>query len=540
MALPIGLIVYERINMKRWELLKHTVAKLSILAVLCLLTATYIPWVSFLLPTIFVIFLYGSSAYNWAVQACANILKIEYEEYAEGNGGLERKSQTIAEPDLQSALKDFQRKFSPGILSNHFGIVPLSQISSDEPQRRWQVLTKKITLIIKEMRVQRANQRAKFAEKFPRVSKEGGFKRGDYSSSGSEEERIPSKEILGESDASDDSGRSKSMKFIKDDTFKSKENSQQSPRSLDEFDKISRSGDPVNNNTSNLKPTLKKGTSFFQEDIEAQNGTSGRELVNMDHVPPNRDFNTFMTAKSNAGPVTGSMNFGGYASTSFNYHAGSTEKENDQTLNANEDPDNVKIYNPLDWPEETLQRVYYVVFFPVNLVLFFLFPNIAEPPTNMKIYIVLFVSVACTVGIILLLLILEYSLMQEFRLKLQIFSTFNAVLFVFPKLHDIMTRARAIQDLAKRSHYVSTCLQQSILRLTFFYPISQVWAAIMKGTVTDTIYGVNSLVFLLLLIIHFILSLLVELVTGSGPWTKRWGFTSLGFLLLFVLSVFLL
>ena len=534
LALPVGLLVYERINMKKWELLRHTLITVSALGLLCLLISTKVPWVSFVLPFLLVIFLYGGMAYNWVFQACANILKIEYEEYAEGNGHLDRKSQTIAEPDLQSALKDFNRKFSTGILSAHFGIVPLHQIPSYEPQRRLQVLRKKVTLVLKEMRNQRAVMRGKYTEKYPRVSKDGGFKKGDYSSSGSDEERIPSKEILGESEGSDDSYNSKSMKFVKDETFKSKEHSRQSPRSLEDLDKNSKSGDPV---ASTLKPTLKKGTSLFQEDFDPHQGTSNRDLM-PDITSPGRDFNTFATAKSAAG-APGSMNFGQFGSSSFNYQGAGGDKEADQTLNHSEDPDGVKLYNPLDWPADVWSRTYYVVCFPVNLVLFFLFPNIAEPPSAGKIAVVLVVAVACTAGIVLLLLVIQYSLLEEFGIKLQVMSTFNAFLFVFPRLHDILTRARAIQDLAKRAHYVSGCLQHTILRLTTFYPFSQIWALVMKGKVKHTIYSSASLVFLLLLIAHFLLSLLVELVTRTGPWNKRVAYVSLSFFLLFLASVFL-
>lgn len=535
LALPVGLLVYERINMKKWELLRHTLMAVSALGLLCLLIATKVPWVSFVLPIFLVIFLYGGMAYNWVFQACANILKIEYEEYAEGNGHLDRRSQTIAEPDLQSALKEFNRKFSPGILSAHFGVVPLHQIPSYEPQRRLQVLKKKVSLVLKEMRTQKALFRAKCAEKYPRVSKDGGFKKGDYSSSGSDEERIPSKEILGESEGSDDSYNSKSMKFIKDETFKSKENSHQSPKSFENLEKGSKSGEPA---VSALKPTLKKGTSLFQEDFDAQQGTSNRDML-PDITSPGRDFNTFATGKSAGGGAASSMNFGQFGSASFNHVPGQTDKEVDQTFNQSEDPDGAKLYNPLDWPTDAWGKVYYVAAFPANLLLFFLFPNIAEPPTTAKIAVVLVVAVACTAGIILLLLLVEYSLLEQFGIKLQIFSTFNAFLFVFPRLHDILTRARAIQDLAKRAHYVSGCLQQTILRLTLLYPFTQIWALIMKGQVKNTIYSGASLVFLLLLILHFLLSLLVELFTRAGPWNKRLAYVSLVFFLLYLASVFL-
>jgi hypothetical protein len=531
LALPIGLLTYESINMKRWELLRYKLATICVLGILCLIISFNLPWLSLMLPLILAIYMYGGAAYSCIFQACANILKIEYEEYLEGNAHLDRKSITIPESLLQLGVKELTRKYSTGILANHFGVVPLSQIPADEPRRRFKVLARKITLVLKEIKYHKHGHRIKFAEKYPRVNKDGGFKKGDFSSD-SEAERIASKEILGDSDESLESRNSKSIKFLKDETFRSKENSQLQPQSLEEIEKIEAAPNP--SGSSILKPTLKKGLSLFQDDFEAQNGTSNRELVN---IGLSREQNIHPAVKP-VGVAGNSMNLAApISSTSYNYQTAATEKEGDQTFGPADDTEGVNIYNPLDWPEDSWNKVYYIILFPVNLVLFFIFPNIAEPPSSNKIFIVLFMCIVCTIGITMLLLVFEYSIMQEYGLKLQLISTFNSVLFMFPKLHDILTRARAIQDLSKRAHYISTCFHQTILKLCLMYPASQIWSLLIKGAVVQTLYNTPSLVFLALLIFYLLVILLIELISGAAPWNKHMGYFSLAILLLFTASI---
>lgn len=89
-------------------------------------------------------------------------------------------------------------------------------------------------------------------------------------------------------------------------------------------------------------------------------------------------------------------------------------------------------YNPLDWPSTAKERVFYVLFFPVNLIFFFLFPNIMDTVSRNKIILMIVILVGCNIGIIILLLTAEYSLMFVFDLKPQLFGIFNAIIFIVP------------------------------------------------------------------------------------------------------------
>ena len=91
------------------------------------------------------------------------------------------------------------------------------------------------------------------------------------------------------------------------------------------------------------------------------------------------------------------------------------------------------VYNPLEWPDEgRWNKASYVLLFPINLVYFFLFPNIADAVSKSKITIMMVIIAACTVGNVLVLAVFEYNLMLATSVKVHFLSYLNALIFVLP------------------------------------------------------------------------------------------------------------
>ena len=96
-----------------------------------------------------------------------------------------------------------------------------------------------------------------------------------------------------------------------------------------------------------------------------------------------------------------------------------------------EDQETIRPYNPLEYPAENWNRVFYVVLFPVNLSFFFVFPNIADPLSTTKVTIMLLMVLACSISLVYLLLMIEYDLLDAYAwLNEKHLALFNALVFV--------------------------------------------------------------------------------------------------------------
>lgn len=93
---------------------------------------------------------------------------------------------------------------------------------------------------------------------------------------------------------------------------------------------------------------------------------------------------------------------------------------------------NQAAYNPLEWPKGIKNQIFYVLFFPVNFVFFFLFPNIVDTVSHGKVALMMTILVACLVGLIMLLLSIEFTILRHLKLKYHLVGMFNALIFVFP------------------------------------------------------------------------------------------------------------
>ncbi len=88
-------------------------------------------------------------------------------------------------------------------------------------------------------------------------------------------------------------------------------------------------------------------------------------------------------------------------------------------------------YNPLLWPDTWQERLLYLALLPPNLVFFFLFPNLMDPASKQKTKKIFLMCIGSSMVLVFVLVLLEYSLLFEFRLKPHILSLFNSLVFVF-------------------------------------------------------------------------------------------------------------
>lgn len=91
------------------------------------------------------------------------------------------------------------------------------------------------------------------------------------------------------------------------------------------------------------------------------------------------------------------------------------------------------VYNPLEWPDEGIvKRILYILLFPINVVFFFLFPNITDPPSKSKATVMLIIVIASMIGLIVAILAFEYSLLVHHKLKFHFLSLINALILALP------------------------------------------------------------------------------------------------------------
>jgi hypothetical protein len=93
---------------------------------------------------------------------------------------------------------------------------------------------------------------------------------------------------------------------------------------------------------------------------------------------------------------------------------------------------NQAAYNPLEWPKGLKNQLIYVVFFPVNFLFFFLFPNIVDSVSKGKVALMITIMIMCLAGIIILLLSIQFSVIRFYKIKYHILALFNALILVFP------------------------------------------------------------------------------------------------------------
>jgi hypothetical protein len=89
-------------------------------------------------------------------------------------------------------------------------------------------------------------------------------------------------------------------------------------------------------------------------------------------------------------------------------------------------------YNPLAWPDKGRDKLLYILLFPINLVFFFLFPNIAEKTNFSKFATSFIIQLLCTGGLTFLLVIMNYTLIGQLRWTSQFVGLLNGMIFVFP------------------------------------------------------------------------------------------------------------
>lgn len=88
-------------------------------------------------------------------------------------------------------------------------------------------------------------------------------------------------------------------------------------------------------------------------------------------------------------------------------------------------------YNPLAWPEPFLEKLGYFFLLPVNLIFFFLFPNILEPTNKPKVVISFCMLTLCTLVLVFVLAAIEYSLYAQYYFKPYLLSLINAAVFIW-------------------------------------------------------------------------------------------------------------
>jgi len=140
-------------------------------------------------------------------------------------------------------------------------------------------------------------------------------------------------------------------------------------------------------------------------------------------------------------------------------------------------------YNPLDWPKGWTRQLIYIFLFPANLAFFFLFPNIAETVSKTKATIMFFMVAGSTIGLVILLLTLEYSLCKYTNLKLQVASFFNALILVYPKLHEVVVdKSPSTHAVTKKQQYFSNMMTVTFSRLTLLTSTLVISSHIFKSS----------------------------------------------------------
>ena len=99
-----------------------------------------------------------------------------------------------------------------------------------------------------------------------------------------------------------------------------------------------------------------------------------------------------------------------------------------------EEQEELVLYNPLAWPEKSSDKLLYLLLFPINLLFFFLFPNIAEKTHFAKFATSFVMQLLCTAGLAFLLVVMNYTLIGQLRWTIQFVGLLNGLIFAFPYL----------------------------------------------------------------------------------------------------------
>ena len=88
-------------------------------------------------------------------------------------------------------------------------------------------------------------------------------------------------------------------------------------------------------------------------------------------------------------------------------------------------------YNPLEFPTGKWNALKFIILLPPNLFFFFLFPDIKEPVSSKKLKKLLIMCFGSSIVLVFLLVLIEYSIVYEFKLKPYLLSLVNSAFFVF-------------------------------------------------------------------------------------------------------------
>jgi len=89
----------------------------------------------------------------------------------------------------------------------------------------------------------------------------------------------------------------------------------------------------------------------------------------------------------------------------------------------------LKEKNDLPWPETTLKRIFFIIFFPTHVIFWLCFPNIRRKPEMSKVIITCIFTCIVTIFIVFGIMQLEVYIARALNLKLHILGLINGILF---------------------------------------------------------------------------------------------------------------
>lgn len=81
------------------------------------------------------------------------------------------------------------------------------------------------------------------------------------------------------------------------------------------------------------------------------------------------------------------------------------------------------------WPETTLKKIFFVIFFPTHVIFWLCFPNIRRKPEMSKVIITCILTCIVTIFIVFGIMQLEVYIARALTLKLHILGLINGILF---------------------------------------------------------------------------------------------------------------
>lgn len=141
----------------------------------------------------------------------------------------------------------------------------------------------------------------------------------------------------------------------------------------------------------------------------------------------------------------------------------------DENNNAEDKQFNIKPEEKFEMPEGGLQKVLFIIFFPVNLLAYFLLPNIRIKPNLSKVLItcmaLLVLQVLFALGMFLHIMVL----IRAFRIKQSIAGFVNG----FVSTAGYVIYGYSIRNHSKEYNYFITAQEYSIFRWAFMFGLMQ-------------------------------------------------------------------